>query len=75
LNAADPHSLKGAWFQPLNLSSVMKLVSKFAAFKCNLYRYGTGAGALTAMEDAADLRNALGAALKSGGKVALTPGC
>jgi hypothetical protein len=34
------HSLKGDWFQPLNLSSE-KLVSKFA-FKCNLHRYNMG---------------------------------
>jgi hypothetical protein len=33
------HSLTGAWFQPLNLSSE-NLVSKFPYFfKCNLYRY------------------------------------
>jgi hypothetical protein len=32
------HSLKGACFQPSSLSSE-KPVSKFAAFKCNLYRY------------------------------------
>jgi hypothetical protein len=31
-------SLKGAWFQPLSLCSE-KLVSKFAGFKLNLYRY------------------------------------
>jgi hypothetical protein len=32
------HKLNPAWFQPLNLSSE-KLISKFAFFKCNLYRY------------------------------------
>jgi hypothetical protein len=36
-NAVDPHSLKGAWFQPLHLKRDI-LVSKFA-FDFNLYRY------------------------------------
>jgi hypothetical protein len=31
--------MKGAWFQALNLSSGENLVSKFAFFKFNLYRY------------------------------------
>jgi hypothetical protein len=36
------HRLKGAWFQPLNLSSE-KPVSKFAAFtNSNLHRYHEG---------------------------------
>jgi hypothetical protein len=35
------HSLKDAWFQPVNLKCDL-LVSKFA-FKCSLYRYDTRA--------------------------------
>jgi hypothetical protein len=41
LNPVVTHSLKGAWFQPLSLSSDI-LVSKFA-FTCNLCRYGEAA--------------------------------
>jgi hypothetical protein len=36
------HSLESAWFlKPVSLSS-KELVSKFAALKCNLYRYNAG---------------------------------
>jgi hypothetical protein len=38
LNSVVTHSLKGAWFQPLSLSSEKLEVSTFA-FKFNLYRY------------------------------------
>jgi hypothetical protein len=40
LNPVDPHSLKGAWFQPLTLSSDL-LVSNFAFKWVNLYRYSS----------------------------------
>ena len=38
LNPIVSRSLKGAWFQPLSLSSE-KLVSKFGFSNANLYRY------------------------------------
>jgi di/tricarboxylate transporter len=41
------HSLKGAWFQPLNLKCDI-LISKFA-FKVNLYRYNTLAASASFM--------------------------
>jgi hypothetical protein len=39
-----PHSLKAAWFQPLNLSSE-KLVSIQFAVEFNLYRYNSDSDA------------------------------
>jgi hypothetical protein len=42
-------SLKGAWFQPLNLSS-KKLVSKFAFEMQNLHRYNEGSVAFEISE-------------------------
>jgi hypothetical protein len=40
------HSLKAPWFQPLDLSSE-NLISKFAAFTCNLCRYSAALSATT----------------------------
>jgi hypothetical protein len=41
LKSVDPQ-LESAWFQPLNLKCNI-LVSKVAAFTCNLYRYSENA--------------------------------
>jgi hypothetical protein len=48
LNPVIAHSLKGAWLQPLNLSSDF-LVSNFAFKRVNLYRYSMG-GSRRALE-------------------------
>jgi hypothetical protein len=58
------HSLKGAWFQPLNLSSE-NLVSKIA-FKFNLYRYTPSPSFSAAAAVEAELRAEVGGCTRFG---------